>query len=152
MLLEGDAVGAVGEADYAALGESVIHKTVFHHPVVGMSVDPYVAAAGEAPVETPIQHSSRAAVGGDAMNGAIGIVIQPCALDFTISGLLAGNEGESCNQQPLAVLHHIAHPALHIGKHRIPVRICAAPLKQIARSPHKSLCSSKYFINAVKIT
>lgn len=133
MLLEGDAVGAVGEADYAALGESVVHKTFFHHPVVGMGVDPYVAAAAEAPVKTGGQYTPLAAVGGDAVNGAIGGVIQPCTLDFTISGLLAGNEGESCNRQSLAVLHHIAHPALHIGKHRIPVRICAAPLKQIAR-------------------
>lgn len=110
MFLVGEAWRAVGEVDYAAIGESVGAEEVLQHDVVAMGIDTDVVGVAETPVEALAGDAAGGLVGGEAVDYEIWRVIEPTAvLDIGVSGVFAGNKAE-CRHYFAIVFHHKAMP------------------------------------------
>ena len=94
-LLVGDAGRAVGQMDDAAAGKAVCFQHMLHHFVVGVGVGPQALAVLQAPVDDQAAHAAAVPGRGQAVQGAIGAVVQPVpALDGLISRVFAQDERE----------------------------------------------------------
>ena len=87
--LVGEAGGAGGEVDDAAVGEAVFEEVVLHDVVVAVGVDADVAVVGETPFYNCTEDAVDVREAGYAVDYVIGeSVVQPVAVkDFAVGRL-----------------------------------------------------------------
>ena len=80
--------------DDAAGLEAVGEQQALHHEIVGVRVGPQVVGPCGAPRDAQPCHAARLAVGGQSMDDAVGLVVQPSALDAGVGGVFPYGETE----------------------------------------------------------
>ena len=150
--LEGDAFGAVFDADDAATAEAVFGEEVEQHGVVPVGVGTEVGPAVHAPAEAVVGDAPGAAVGGHAVEGDVGEVVEPRAvLDDAVVGLLAlgGNEG-GCGVS--RVVHDdVGLTGGDVLKGSLAGRVAVDPLGGVAGGAHEGPCAVEYVHHCVDV-
>lgn len=151
MFLVGEARGAVGEVDYAAIGESVGTEEVLQHDVVSVGIDTQVVGVAETPVEALAGDAVGRLVGGEAVDNVIWRIVEPAAaLDIGVGGVFSGNKAESGDDFPL-VFHHKAMSCRYLAEHQFSRWIGSIPLLHVAIGAHKAFCCLENGHNSVDI-
>ena len=136
--LVGEAGGAVGKVDDAAVGEARLYYAVLHYVVVGVGVHAEVLAVLPGPGEAGLGDAVAVAGAGQAVDGGVGEgVLQPSSLvNAVVCGLDAGDEGEGANGGAAFVFDYEASAKTDIFKHHVAGGVFACPLGGVAVGAH----------------
>ena len=136
--LVGEAGGAVGEVDDAAVGEPRLCYAVLHYVVVCVGVHAEVLAALPGPGEAGLGDAVAVAGAGQAVDGGVGeVVLQPSSLiDAVVGGLDAGDEGEGAYGVAAFVFDDEAAAEADVFEHHVAGGVFACPLGGVAVGAH----------------
>ena len=105
-----------------------------------MGIDAEIVRLGGAVVERGAGYAVRVAVGGHAVDGAVGAIGVPVTLlDEAIRGLLAEDEGERANDR-LALCRRadVAIAVGYVRPYNIRVGVACNPLRRVAIGGHEA--------------
>ena len=142
--MKSDPFITVEDADHAAIGKTVFFQRTAHGRVVHMGIDAKVGTLRERPVENAGNETLPPVGNGDAVDDAVGLVIEPTAtLDLQIGGIGALNIGK--HAADLTILFaYIQLPFGNVFPQDAFRRVIVPPLVGIAGAAHKCPC---FFIN-----
>ena len=92
--LVGEARGAVGQPDNAAVGEAVLLDEVLHDAVVAVRVDAQVRVSRGGEIDDRRKDPMVLRVARDAVDDTVGLVGEPGAVDIIVRWLRGGKKGE----------------------------------------------------------
>ena len=144
--VESDARGAVVHMDDATLPETVTRDGVQHGVVVSVRIDAHIVSVRRAEVEAGAGDAVRVAIGGEAMDGAVGPIGMPLALlDGAVGRFLAEDEGECPNDLPPVVGWgaDVAVATHDVPSHDVRMRVLIVPLRGVAVGGHEAACCLK---------
>lgn len=139
--MEGKALVAIGQEDGAAVGEAYVGEGAAHGAVVGVGVDAQVGAPLQAEVGDQVHHAAERAVGGRAVDHAVGLAVEPAAAIYYIIGGLAGEGEEECGcQVAVGGNDRVAAACGNVGAQGVGRRVAARPLAEVALGAHVGAC------------
>lgn len=130
---------AVADVDDAAGTETVTGDGAEHGAIVGVGIDAEIVRLGGAIVERGAGNAVRVAVGGYAMDGAVGAIGVPVALlDEAIRGFLTEDEDERADDR--SAVCRRADVAVAVGDvcpYNIRVGVAFDSLRRVAVGGHE---------------
>ena len=91
-----DSLVTVENMDDTAVGKPIFFQSSTHGLVIPMGVDPQIGALFRRPIEDPGDETLTTMVDSNAVNGAVGLIIQPAgAVDLQIGGVLTLDIGKN---------------------------------------------------------
>ena len=136
-LLEGHSRGAIGEVNHPAAGEAAAEQGRLHGLIVGVGVDADVGADAAAEATGGFDHARGGAVGGDAVDGAVGRVVEPVAAFYMIiCGIFAEDEGEDEADAAVGVDAHVGVACGDVAGDVGATGVLARPLVEVAAAAH----------------
>ena len=149
-VLIGDAGGAIVNVDDAAAFKTVIQNQLLHYMVIFMGVDAQVGDNGFAVIQRRIENAAAGAVAADAMDGAVGSFVFPCAVfDVAVGVIFAQNKGEYAVDA--VVFTNIALPFGNVAFNEFSLWITVVPLCFVAGGHHVFFCCGIYAHDLVEI-
>ena len=137
----GYARSAVLTIYYSAAYEAEALGGLPHGLVVGMGVESYCANVFKAEFYTCGKHAAAFAGGSHAVNGAVWLVVGPCAIFYDIIGLI-GSYNKSEHKLYIAVWTdaYITVAGNYVGHYGLTRRIAIDPLGPVAARAHEISC------------
>ena len=121
--------------DNAAIAEAAVADPSEHRGIVTMGVDSYVGNPRPAIIQTDVGNALCSRGGGNAVDSAVRVIVEPFSFDDVICGVIAYDESEDTGN--LSINHNLTAVArFYICCYDISERISVDPLVGISTPGH----------------
>lgn len=135
----GEALGAGGYVDDAAVAKAVAEKAPLHGEIVAMGVGPQSWNFRFAECNASVGETSSPATGGQPVDSSVWLLVRPFSSDGLVGRFLSDDKGEAACDFPTELLD-IEIPLCNVSQDYFMRRVAVNPLAGVAASLHEFSC------------